>query len=46
MGVGGEFASLGFKLKPFTSRALSPLATADILKAAGVSQDQPVLGID
>ncbi len=44
--VGSEFASLGFKLKAVHVQGASTMATADILKAAGVYEDQPVLGLD
>ncbi|MDP3746941.1 MAG: cell division protein FtsQ/DivIB [Phenylobacterium sp.] len=44
--VGSEFASLGFKLKAVHVQGASPMATADILKAAGVYKDQPVLGLN
>jgi len=44
--LGAELAGLGFKLKAVHVQGASPMATADILKAAGVYKDQPVLGLD
>lgn len=44
--VGSEFASLGFKLKAVHVQGASDMAAPDILKAAGVYQDQPLLGLD
>ncbi|HEX5378068.1 MAG TPA: cell division protein FtsQ/DivIB [Phenylobacterium sp.] len=44
--VGSQFATFGFKLKAVRVQGASPLATADILKAAGVYKDQPLLGLD
>lgn len=45
-GVDGEFANLGFKLKAVHVTGASPTAQADILKASGLYQDQPTLGMD
>jgi len=44
--VGSQFATVGFKLKAVRVQGASALATADILKAAGVYKDQPLLGLD
>ena len=44
--VGSQFATVGFKLKAVRVQGASKLATADILKAAGVYKDQPLLGLD
>lgn len=44
--IGSRFATLGFKLKVVRVKGASDLATADILKAAGVYKDQPLLGLD
>jgi cell division protein FtsQ len=44
--VGSKFATLGFKLKVVRVKGASDLATSDILKAAGVYKDQPLLGLD
>jgi cell division protein FtsQ len=44
--VGQQFASLGFRLNAVHVQGASPAATADILSAAGVYKDQPVLGLD
>jgi cell division protein FtsQ len=44
--MGSRFATLGFKLKVVRVKGASALATNDILKAAGVYKDQPLLGLD
>ena len=44
--MGSKFATLGFKLKVVRVKGASALATNDILKAAGVYKDQPLLGLD
>ncbi len=44
--VDTQFARLGFKLKAVRVRGASTLATADILKVAGVYKDQPLFSID
>ena len=44
--VAGQFGHLGFKLAAVRVQGASPMATADILKAAGVYKDQPLLGLD
>lgn len=44
--VGQQFAALGFRLNAVHVQGASPAATADILSAAGVYKDQPVLGLD
>lgn len=44
--VGRQFAGLGFKLKAVHVQGASPEATRDILTAAGVFRDQPLLGLD
>lgn len=41
-----QFAALGFKLKAVHVQGASPAATADILKAAGLYEGQPILGLD
>lgn len=45
-GVDSEFANLGFKLKTVHVTGASATAQADILKATGLYQDQPTLGMD
>lgn len=45
-GIDGEFANLGFKLASVHVTGASPTAQADILKASGLYQDQPTLGLD
>jgi cell division protein FtsQ len=44
--LGSEFATVGFKLKAVKVQGASPYATADILKAASIYKDQPLLGMD
>jgi cell division protein FtsQ len=44
--LGSQFATVGFKLKTVKVQGASSLATADILKAAAVYKDQPLLGMD
>jgi len=44
--IDGEFGAVGFKLNSVRVQGASPMATADILKAAGVYKDQPLLGLD
>ncbi len=44
--IGSQFATVGFKLKAVRVQGASRLATGDILKAAGVYKDQPLLGMD
>lgn len=44
--IAGQFAHLGFKLNTVRVQGASPMATADILKAAGVYKDQPMLDLD
>ena len=45
-GVGGQLANMGFKLKAVHVQGASEMATPDILRAAGIYQDQPLLGLD
>ncbi len=44
--LGRQFAALGFKLRAVHVQGASPAATRDILAAAGVYRDQPLLGLD
>lgn len=44
--LGNATAGLGFKLAAVHVQGASPMAEADILKAAGLYQDQPLLGMD
>lgn len=44
--LGEQFAHLGFRLNAVHVQGASPMATADILAAAGVYKDQPLLGLD
>ncbi|HET6972356.1 MAG TPA: cell division protein FtsQ/DivIB [Phenylobacterium sp.] len=45
-GVDGRFGRAGFRLRTIHVVGASPLATADIVKAAGVYRDEPLLGLD
>ena len=45
-GVDIQFADMGFKLKAVHIEGASPLATADIMNATALYQDQPILGLD
>jgi cell division protein FtsQ len=44
--VDGKFGQAGFRLAAIHVEGASPMATADIVKAAGVYKDQPLLGLD
>ncbi|MDR3513838.1 MAG: FtsQ-type POTRA domain-containing protein [Caulobacteraceae bacterium] len=46
MGLDRQFAVVGFRVKTLTIQGASPMAQADIIKAAGVYRDQPILGLD
>jgi cell division protein FtsQ len=37
---------LGFKVRTLTIQGATPMAEADIIKAAGIYRDQPILGLD
>ena len=45
-GIDGRFAAAGFRLESIEVLGASKMATADIVKAAGVYKDQPLLGLD
>lgn len=45
-GIDGRFGAAGFRLKTIEVQGASKMATADIVKAAGVYQNQPLLGLD
>jgi len=45
-GVDNRFGAAGFRLRTIEIQGASPLATADIVKAAGIYKDQPLLGLD
>ncbi|WP_293907920.1 FtsQ-type POTRA domain-containing protein [Phenylobacterium sp.] len=45
-GVDGRFGAAGFRLKTVHVQGASALATADIIKAAGIYRDEPLLGLD
>jgi cell division protein FtsQ len=44
--VDGRFGQAGFRLKSVHVEGASPMATADIIRVAGVYKDQPLLGLD
>jgi cell division protein FtsQ len=45
-GVDSRFGAAGFRLKSIEVQGASPMATADIVKAAGVYQNEPLLGLN
>jgi cell division protein FtsQ len=45
-GVDARFAQAGFRLKTVHVQGASPMATADIVRAAGLYEDQPLVGLD
>jgi cell division protein FtsQ len=45
-GVDNRFGAAGFRLRTIEIQGASALATADIVKAAGIYKDQPLLGLD
>ena len=45
-GVDGKFGEAGFRLRAVHVQGASAMATADIVKAAGVAKDDPLLGMD
>jgi cell division protein FtsQ len=45
-GVDGKFGQAGFRLRRVQIQGASAMATGDIVKAAGVYRDQPLLGLD
>jgi cell division protein FtsQ len=45
-GVDGKFGQAGFRLESVAVQGASKMATADIVRAAGVYKDQPLLGLD
>jgi len=45
-GVDARLAQAGFKLKAIHVQGASPMATADIVHAAGVYADEPMVGLD
>ena len=44
--IDGKFGDAGFRLKAIHVEGASPMATADIVRAAGFYKDQPLLGLD
>jgi cell division protein FtsQ len=44
--IDGKFGDAGFRLKAIHVEGASPMATADIIKTAGLYKDQPLLGMD
>lgn len=45
-GVDGRFGAAGFRLRNIHVQGASPLATADIVKAAQIYKNQPLLGLN
>jgi cell division protein FtsQ len=45
-GVDAKLGQAGFRLKKVHVQGASPMATADIVRAAGVFADQPLIGLD
>jgi len=45
-GIDAKFGDMGFRLKTVAVTGASRMATADIVRAAGVYQSQPLLGLD
>jgi cell division protein FtsQ len=45
-GIERQFAGLGFKVKTLTVQGATPMAQADIIKAAAIYRDEPILGLD
>src|SRR5581483_12222572 len=45
-GIDGKFGDAGFRLETVEVQGASKMATADIIRAAGVYKDQPLLGLD
>lgn len=46
VGVDSRLGAAGFRLRTVEVQGASPLATADIVKAARIYQNQPLLGLD
>jgi cell division protein FtsQ len=46
IGIDGKFGEAGFRLKAVHVQGASALATADIVRAANVHKDDPLLGMD
>jgi cell division protein FtsQ len=44
--VDGKFGQAGFRLRAVHVEGASPMATADIIKTAGIYRDQPLLGLN
>jgi cell division protein FtsQ len=45
-GIDGQFGNAGFRLRTVHVQGASALATPDIVRAAGIYKDQPLLGLD
>ncbi|MBS0331136.1 MAG: FtsQ-type POTRA domain-containing protein, partial [Proteobacteria bacterium] len=45
-GIDNRFGAAGFRLRTIEVQGASAMATADIVRAAGVYKDQPMLGLD
>src|ERR1700722_20090411 len=46
MGIDRQLAAAGFRVKTLTVQGATPMARADIIKAAGVYRDEPIVGLD
>ena len=46
MGLDRQLAGLGLKVGALTIQGAAPMAEPDIVRAAGVYRDQPILGVD
>ena len=46
IGVEKQLGGLGLKVKALTIQGASPLAEPDIIRAAGLYQDQPIMAVD
>ena len=45
-GADRQLAAMGLRVRTLTVQGASPLAQADIIKAAGVYRDEPIVGLD
>jgi cell division protein FtsQ len=46
VGLDRQFAAMGFRVRTLTIQGATPMARADIIRAASVYRDQPILGLD
>jgi cell division protein FtsQ len=45
-GLDRQFAAMGFRVRTLTIQGATPMARGDIIRAAAVYRDQPILGLD